>query len=498
MARKNKKTKMTSIATPAPKALMFGSGYSGADFNPQQGLIYWPSLDSRQQAPLTTLSAIWRKARALEANSGLAAQAVDICPRLLGWLMPRPCTKDLEWNKEALSGFNRIAGFESIFDRAGELNYKTAQLFINRACALDGDSLTVLTETGFGAASFQFYEAPQICSPEKKEGWVDGVKVDKDCRAIAYGIKDFETGKVTVIKRENAFLYKFLGARRQVRGLSGLHRSINHLIDTSEILRDTKTGVKLGAALGLVRTQQKEQGRTGMMGNISSNSSTTEYHSPEKIEDVIFGGQVVTLAPGQDVKALMDQRPSPNVMNLIQHLMSEIAFGIGLPPEVVWNPAALSSSGMRFILDLLKRWMTIRHERQRQWCAMVYRYVIAKEIARGTLRRCNDSNWQDVTWVPLPDLTIDKGRVGNLQIDLTAAGMADLDSWWLATEGITYEEAMGKMAYNIANAKKIAEENGLTLEELVPGRTRSPLAASSNAVPSPIMPDDMEPDTPAK
>lgn len=496
MAKKKYRGKTYSAAPAAPQALMWGSGYSGADFNPTQGLIYWPTLDTRKQAPLSTLMSFWRKCRALEANSGIAAQAVSIVPRLQGWLMPRPSTKDQEWNREALDAFVRIALSEEVFDRAGELNYKTAQLFNARASALEGDSLTVLTESGFGSASFLFYEAPQIQSPKNQKGWTDGVLTDRLGRAVAYGLRDpDDPGKTTIVKRENAMLVKEMGGRRQLRGLSGLHRAVNHLIDISEIIRDTKTGVKLGAALGLIRTQQKEQGRTGMMGNLTSQATNVVYDTPQKVEDVVFGGQVLTLAPGQDVRALLDNRPSPNMMGLVKHLMSEVAFGIGLPPEVVWDPSSLSSASMRFVMELLKRWLTIRHVRQQAWCHMVYRYILAKEIQRGTLRRCTDPGWLNVTWVPLPDLTIDTGRVGNLQIDLTAAGLADLDSWWLKTEGITYADAVERQASNIAHAKNVAADNGLTLAELFPGRTRGGQAIALEGRATPQAPADTEPDT---
>lgn len=86
-------------------------------------MLYWPTLDSRFEVDSWTLDRVWRNARNLEANSGLAGKAVADVVELLGWLVPHACTGDEDWNHEADQIFMNRAVNPELFDARGELNF---------------------------------------------------------------------------------------------------------------------------------------------------------------------------------------------------------------------------------------------------------------------------------------------------------------------------------------------------------------------------------------
>lgn len=136
------------------------------------------------------------------------------------------------------------------------------------------------------------------------------------------------------------------------RGLSDLHRAIRNLHDEADIVGYVKQSAKLAASVGLVETGDAEK-RPGM-GTVGKVSVGPDGR---RVEQVLGGPTVHQLPPGRDLKVLTDNRPSPNVMALLKHLMDEVAYGIGLSPALLWEPDKLGSGGIRFVMQKLKRWL---------------------------------------------------------------------------------------------------------------------------------------------
>lgn len=110
-------------------------GYAAALQFGGSSVLYWPTLDSRFEVDSWTLDRVWRNARNLEANSGLAGKAVADVVELLGWLVPHACTGDEDWNHEADQIFMNRAVNPELFDARGELNFYGSNL--ERAAARD-------------------------------------------------------------------------------------------------------------------------------------------------------------------------------------------------------------------------------------------------------------------------------------------------------------------------------------------------------------------------
>lgn len=72
-----------SMERTTPQREMWG-GYAAALQFGGSSVLYWPTLDSRFEVDSWTLDRVWRNARNLEANSGLAGKAVADVVELLG------------------------------------------------------------------------------------------------------------------------------------------------------------------------------------------------------------------------------------------------------------------------------------------------------------------------------------------------------------------------------------------------------------------------------
>lgn len=294
---------------------------------------------------------------------------------------------------------------------------------------------------------------------------------------MAYGLADREKGSVTVVQARDAILYRHNGGGGKPRGVTDLHRAIRHLHDEAEIVGYVKQSAKLAATIGLVETADAEK-RPGMGGTAGKVEVTPDGR---KVERVMGGPTIHRLEPGRDLKVLADNRPSPNVMALLAHLMNEVAYGIGLSPALLWEPDKLGSGGIRFVMQKLKRWLKIRHAYRQMWCMKVWRFALAREMALGRLRVCRDPHWMKCLWTPMSDMTIDLGREGNLMINLVDSALADQDAWCLANYGCTYEEVVKNKVRNLKIAKEECRKAGLTLQEVIPGANRGGMAAAPNA-----------------
>jgi len=460
-------------------------GYAAALQFGGSSVLYWPTLDSRFEVDSWTLDRVWRNARNLEANSGLAGKAVADVVELLGWLVPHACTADEDWNHEADQIFMNRAVNPELFDARGELNFFTAQIWSERQRVIDGDMLTVLTSGPDDGGAFAFYEAPQVQSPaDGGQAWNCGVMRDKNGRTAAYGLRHPDKGEVTVIPARDAILYRHNMGGGKPRGLSDLHRAIRNLHDEADIVGYVKQSAKLAASVGLVETGGAEK-RPGM-GTVGKVSVGPDGR---RVEQVLGGPTVHQLPPGRDLKVLTDNRPSPNVMALLKHLMDEVAYGIGLSPALLWEPDKLGSGGIRFVMQKMKRWLKIRHAYRQMWCVRVWRFMLAREMALGRLRLCRDPHWVRCLWTPMSDMTIDLGREGNLMINLVDSALADQDGWCLANYGCTFEEIVNNKIRNLKMAKEACARNGLTLQEVIPGANRGGVAAAAEK------PEDEEPGT---
>ena len=373
------------------------------------------------------------------------------------------------------------------------------QAWAERKTSIDGDCLCVLARGLDGGGMVAWYSAPKIITPPglgKEDGWNQGVKTNAQGRPVAYGLET-APGRCIVIPAGCAILYQRDPDPAVPRGESDLIHAIRHGVDIAEIHGFTKASVKLSAAVGFVETKteaDKAPGMAAAIGGKKKPGCDEKPENPAQSFEVVTGGgaRVVSLAPGRDLKAIYDQRPSPNVAAFIRDLLAEIAYGVGLDAEVLYDINTLGSAAARLILSKLRRWIDERKDAREVYMNRIYRHVLALEMEAGRLPRCKDPAWENVAWVGQRDLTIDLGREGGLAINLIREGLADADRWTLATEGMTAESILDRRADLLRRAHEIAESSGIPITELLPGAIGSTHAAH-DVHPGPP-PEDDEPE----
>ena len=183
----------------------------------------------------------------------------------------------------------------------------------------------------------------------------------------------------------------------------------------------------------------------------------------------VNGVSAISLAPGRSMELLHDTRPSNETRAYMHDTKARIAYGLGFDPCLVYFVNELGSAGARYALQRNRRTLRALRVQQEELATRLYRHVIACEIASGRLAPCPVEDWHAVRWVPLSDLTIDRGRDTAATINLVREGLADADAWTLATDGMPVEDILRRRADNLATAAALAAERGIPLSLLLAG-----------------------------
>lgn len=445
------------------------------------GLLCWPTLDVRREVTPWAQQALCRAARALYFNCGRIRKAVEMVVNLQGWAMPQPCTQDEDWNRLARRTFLRHVMNPSFFDTSGQLNFVTAQLWMEQNRCIDGDALCVLTRHGDRAA-FSFYKAPQVTDGEATGG--TGVQVNAAGRPVAFSLWDYATETARRVPAAAAWLYRHNPEPAHPRGVSDLIAAIVNARDLSEISGYLKAALKLTAAIGLVETKREGDKHAGLAGRFTPVAPTTLGDGAATVARMTGATSIASLEPGRDVKVINDNRPGPNSKAFMDFLIADLAHSVGLDPTVLYDSTQLGSAGTRFDLAKLSRWTQKRLQWRIPGLNRIWRHVISCELAAGRLPLPKSGHWEDVFWVPCRDMTIDVGRVASASINLVREGLMSPAAFTLATEGLLPEDVDREKARRLANQRALEEEFNLP-----PGSLRQSALGATDA-PAPV---DSEP-----
>lgn len=418
------------------------SGYEGSNFSPSRGFVYFPTLDTKRDLDDYTLYELRRRSRWLYINSGFTTRIINGIANMVGSLTPVPQTGDKEWNQLAIKSFTNNFGSANVFDVAGKFNFWSAQPMMGRCRMIDGDILTVLTESQGGMARSMFYEAHQLGNAETtlaQDQWINGVRSTPQNRVLqyrlltdpgAYGDSGNQGQKSQDIDAADAILLANLLRPCRQRGEPVLRHAINHLLDRAEIMGFMKQGLKNTNQIGyyLARTAAFTGPSTlPALGAGPIDQTLADGVTKVKVEEAFRGGKVPGLAPGEDIKMLLDQRPHPNQVEYLDYLNRDISWGTDFSSDVLWNITKLGGATVRYVLaDAQANVEAIQELNADQWCSREWIYYIAKELKTGRLRPCQDPEWWQHGWQPQQKLTVDIGRDGRLYIDMHKSGLISL------------------------------------------------------------------------
>lgn len=480
-----------SAGLPGASASSFGgwgtNGHQGAGNSRLRSHVYFPELDTRREISSYTRTELLRKARFLYANHGIAKRVVNGLSRMVAGtgLTPQATTKDRKWNAAAEKYFKNATGSQFVFDVGGRYNFEKSQQALLRFRYRDGDAAAILTESQAGGARFAFYEGHNIGNAAlgngDQEGWRDGVRCDAQNRARAYRFIG-DGGKETDVPAEDVIFFADYERAGQSRGITVLAHAVNHLLDSSEITQYIKTGVKLANQYGYwieyANGAAKPATAGARVGGTGNRETITTPAGPVTLEKIYGAGAIPDLPPGATLKFNSSSHPHPNNLTLIEFLIRDIAWGVGISPEILWNIAAMGGANTRFVLADAQGWIEEQQaELVRLYNARVWVYTLAKAMITGRLPRCSDPEWWAHAWIPPPRLTVDFGRDGKLHLEQLKMGVITY-SRLLGWQGQDFESHTDKWLDEIKYFKTGMQNRGLSWDDVARWR-------NVNAQPSP-------------
>ena len=467
------------------------SGFDGANQSDRRGYIYWPTLDTKRELNTYSRTELLRKSRWLRANFGLATRICSGLADLIGYLTPVSMSGDEDWDSLCDDHWEDRAGEASVLDAAGQFGIRAMQIELNKAAFGDGDLLPVLIKGSTDGVMLANYEAHQICNPPNTNGdgsWVDGVKINKFRKHVAYGLRD-DDGTVKTISAGDALYYSHPDSMGRIRPPTILSHAVNHMQDISEILADVKLTIKVAAQLGLYVQNDSENpgGNDGARSiaaalrneQVEAGDGTPENPKIEhKVEDFYNPvGGLANLAKGAKIGVIQDARPHPNQVALIEYLIRDICFGVGVAPDILWNISQLGGANSRIANADLDRWISCRLLRLRSWLKKFRSIWISNEILAGRLPEPTGSaQYWRAGFLPQASLTADKGKVGKLNIELVKNNLRSLQTHY-SEEGLFWLRELRQ----IAKEKKEMKELGLVLNDFTKDSATAPDAALAAA-----------------
>ncbi|MBC7366754.1 MAG: phage portal protein [Undibacterium sp.] len=458
------------------------NGHQGALNSRARGYVYFPQLDTRREITTYTRTELLRKARFLYANHGIAKRVVNGLARMVAGtgLAPQAATKDIPWNALAEKEFARRAESPFVFDVGGRYDFYKSQQALMRFRFRDGDCSAILTESASGLGRLAFYEGHQIGSAQflppgfAPNEWHDGVRTDANGAATHYRYLDYSQTfplgyptSFTDVAAQNVIFFADYERAGQSRSLTIFAHAINNLLDTAEITAYIKQGVKLSNQYGYwIERAATNAGTPSFTGAGNTQQIAVSDSENLTVERVYGGGQIPDLKPGEQLKFNTAAHPHPNQLTLLEFLIRDIAWGVGVSPELLWNITALGGANTRFVLADAQGWIEEQQaDLVRLYCQRVWVYFIAKSMKAGRLPPCQDPEWWQCNWITPPRLTVDFGRDGKLQLEQLKMGVITY-SRLLGWQGQDFETHTNQWLNELKFVKAGMDSRGLTWADL--------------------------------
>jgi len=407
----------------------FGAGistfqpYEGAGFSRKRPVIYGAhARDSRLDLNEATRTELLKLARHMYRNVGLIKGAVDsIATYSIGpGLRPQYRGNDQEFGRLCEEYWRDMVAPSP--EVTGRMTWTDMLLTLSRSIDVDGDVFVVMTEKG----KLQIVEGHRVCEGDDY-GTADGVFLGKLGEPTAYLI---QTGE----------LYRKLGAETvihlmelerpdQIRGGSSLARALNHVRDLKMLGEFEKDALKLQGSIAAVITTNEGDELAGQGGFFGTVQAQDTGESTIAREEITSSATIPRLAPGEKIEMVGPNRPHAGFEPFAKFLIRDVAMGLGLPVEFVYDPASVGGAGMRFIVAKAQRRF---EQRQRllidRFCNRAWRYFIGGAIANGDLPAVED--YAKVTWQTPKSLTVDAGREAQQAREDYKAGLTTLSDYF--------------------------------------------------------------------
>lgn len=394
---------MSTLLDRNGRPLVYSNYYEGLGFSRERAWKPTVVGDSRETVTKHNRTEASGWARRLVANMGLFRGPVqEMATYSVGsGLTPLP---QVDNDRIAAQHEEYFSFWGEQADYYGRWSFNQLQYFACAAIDVDGDlGFNMYAKDSSAMGQLQTVYGHRICGDE--DGFNDGVKKDGNGRTLQYQIKNGDKDFVSLDAGNFIFLCDPDRSDAD-RGISSLAFAIAHGRDILDTIGYEKTGVKMGSAIGAVIKTQNGQRDPGSSFIENGFKASDTGGLPW---ETWAAGMIPRLKVGEDITTLTSNRPGEAFLRFNEFLIRDIAVGLGLPFEFIWDLSGMKGSGSRFILAKAQR----RFEQRQallisKFLNRVYRWVIAKGIKRGEI--ASAPGWWNVKWQAPAKITVDMGR----------------------------------------------------------------------------------------
>jgi len=445
----------------------YGNAYRGAGYSKARSRIPGIIADSPVELNNGTRLELSRLSRFFKKNVGMVrGVSKSLVDHSIGsGIYPIPNTGDEAIDELYLAYFHKLA---NACDISGRLSFWELQRARVALKFFDGDCLTLLTRNNqTGLPNFQLFKSHNCDNFEipksETDAWIQGVKIGKFNRPIAYRLRG-KNGKFFTVPARSIIHNMMIEEPDQVRGVSALAHAIEDLSDILDTLDLEKLAVKDNARISRVITN--ESGEDEDMGNFPTQESTEAASGFDPDESIalekVFGGEIPRLKIGEKLESFASARPSPAFTGFIDWIGRSVTSGCGFPYEFAWNPKGLTGPAMRFVISKVvhstRDWQANEVKDSRPF----YTYAIADGIERKEIP--DHPNKFEAEWVAgVEELTIDQTRADKSDMEKIKARLLTYKRYY-AKRGLYWKKELREAAAE----EKFLAENGLSASTTEP------------------------------
>ena len=239
----------------------------------------------------------------------------------------------------------------------------------------------------------------------------DGVIVNSSNIPVAYSILgDLPEDDMILPARSMQLLYE-PEWQDQYRGISRLARSLFDILDIADTDELEKRAVKLAATIGLIHSTESGQPDEGaiLVGVEEDALGNTPYPTRPPFEMLNSGEILYTKAgAGEDIKAFLSDRPSPNTEAFVARIERRIFSSLGYPYELS-DPSKVGGASVRLIQDIARQSIASRQTTLERRAKLAVTYALTVAMDNDIIPRNDDDDWNNFKFTKPAKLTVDNG-----------------------------------------------------------------------------------------
>ena len=392
-------------------------------------------------------------------------------------IRPQARSGDEAWDNAAETFFEQ---WSRVADIQGRYTWREMQRIASVAIDRDGEvffrataqstgypALQLILAHRIGDARSSIYEPSNPTAREGGQNIIDGVVVNPQMRPIFYrhlvgdGVDPAQ--RFEDIPAQQLIHVGEASQGDELRYITPLAPSINHLRDVSDAISFEKMAIKISSYIALAIKSSNPQG-ADFFGE-ATHSVNSQDNSEVTVESLgNAGGAIPRLGMGEDLVAWNSNRPSQNFTEFCNILLREVCGNVGIPWEFYARPSDAGGAALRAVLVRAQRTF---EQRQAllidRLCSRVWAHVITLGMQRGLLPQ--NENWWRVEWQRPAAASVDYGREAQANLNDVRAGLRTYSEDY-SERGLEWKDQLRQRAVEAKFLADLANEYQLHPDQI--------------------------------